>query len=266
MTVTLYEYIRAELIQEGFNEFVDTQGNLIFFEDDAQFITKMFSYDADISKIVNKLFHGMGLDESAFDTHFKKGFLYRFANRKINRQTIEAFKLQLLATFMANKTYINHVYADLNKFLAQTAESEGKSQNINKETSKQSAAQTSKQTNNQTSNQTGDGSTTVDNREASARLPQNNVQLDVASTVMNAADDNRISRNKQLNQNSTRDVSSGETDSKSDSLSSGETFGTANGENETVSTSYRLDELFKTNGLEERIYNEFDRNCFMQVW
>lgn len=226
MTTTIFKIIQSELIKRGYNEFTDAQGNLVFFDTEHQFMTKIFKYDQDVAEIVNELFSGLSLKDQAYDHHFKKGFLYRFINRKINRQTVESFRLQMLSTFLSNEDYINRVYADVDKYVTQTA--------------------TTDQTNKQTNKQKNDGSTTTDNRSAFADLPQNNVQIDVNSTIMDSASDNTISRNKQTNAQTT----------------DGETSGVSSGENK----AYSLDELFKTNGILENIYNTFDRKCFLQVW
>lgn len=226
MTTTIYNIIQSELIKKDFNEFVDDQGNLVFFDQDHQFMTKIFSYDVNVSAIVDQLFTGFSLKDPEHDHHFKKAFLYRFINRKINRQTVESFRLELLSTFLMNQDFINRIYSDIELYLNQTAITD--------------------QLNKQTNIQKNDGSTTTDNRSAFSELPQNNVQLDVDSTVMTSANDNTISRNKQTNTQET------------DGLTAGET----SGENK----SYQLDELFKTNGLLEQVYNIFDLKCFMQVW
>lgn len=226
MTVTLYNYIRSELIKKGFNEFVDKEGNLIFFDEHAQFMGKIFSYDEDVSSIVNHLFTGYELDNAEFDEHFKKTFVTRFLNRSINRQTIDVFRMQLLNTFLTNKRYINFVYSNLDKYLHKEDE--------NTSLSKQS------------NQQKNDATSLTDNRSAFANLPQNNVQIDVNDTVMTSASDNTISRNKQTNNQ--------------------ETTGVTDGQTTTKAKIYNLDELFKTNGLEEQIFNEFDRKCFLQVW
>ena len=226
MTTTLFNVIRSELIKKGLNEFVDDEGNLVLFNEEHQFMTKIFSYDEDVSEIVDNLFSGLSLKDPDHDIHFKKTFIYRFINRRINRQTIESFKLELLSVFMSHQDYINRVYLDMDKYVTQTATSESQ--------------------NKQTNNQLIDGTTTSDNRSAFADLPQSTVNLDVDNTVMQYPSDNTISRNKQTNRQ--------ETD--------GETLGEHVSENKV----YRLDELFKTNGILEDIFNKFDQKCFMQVW
>lgn len=226
ITTTLYNVIRSELIKEGFDEFVDKDGKLVIFEEESQFMTKILTYDDDVKKIVNKLFTDLSLDNSVNDEHFKKTFLMRFLNRQINFQVIDMFKVKLVSTFMINQNYINTVYNDLDKYIHQS--------------------QINENTNKQTNEQKTDGLTTADNRQAYAELPQNNVQLDVDNTIMESANDNTISRNKQINQQE----------------NTGETLT----ESKTENNSYQLNELLKSSQIMENIFNEFDRKCFLQVW
>src|SRR5690625_1296684 len=225
-TTTIYNIVHSELIKRGYNEIIDEDGNLIFFDSDLQFMNKIFSYDEDVSEIVDDLFNGNVLDDPEHDDHFKRSFFFRFLNRQINRQTIESFKLELLSVFMSNKTYINMVYEDLEDHILQ--------KNI------------SSSDNEQKNNQVNSGSTTSDNRSAFADLPQSTANLDVNSTVMQYPSDNTISRNKQTNQQ--------------------ETDGSTTNESHSENRSYQLDELFKSNGVLENILNIFDVKCFLQVW
>ena len=224
-TTTIFNIIRSELIKKGNKEIVK-DGELIFFDEDYQFTKKILTLDNEVMDIVNDLFSDLTLKNEEYDNHFKQGFLYRFVNRQINRQTIEAFKMELLSVFLTNETFINTVYEDMEKYIEQTT--------------------TSKQSNEQKNKQLNDGSTTTDNRQAFADLPQSSTNLDVDNTVMDHATDNTISRNKQKNKQETKGETSGKTES----------------ENKT----YQLDELLKSNGLLEQVYDIFDRKCFLQVW
>ena len=217
-TTTLFKLIQSELIKEGFNEFVDEDGNLIFFDSEHQFTSKILSYDEDIKNIVNDLFSNHQLDEQVFDEQFKKMFLYRFINRQINRQTLESFKMQLLYTFLNHQDFLNRLAKDLDQYLTNATEQE------------------------QINQQLTDGTTTNDNRQAFASLPQTNVNIDVNDTNIKSADDNTISRNKQKNNQ--------------------QTDGTTKG----TSKAYQLDQLLKTNGLLDTILDDFDRKCFLQFW
>ena len=66
-TTTLFKLIQSELLKKGLNEFVDEDGNLIFFESEYQFTSKILSYDEDIKHIVNDLFSNHQLDDQVFD-------------------------------------------------------------------------------------------------------------------------------------------------------------------------------------------------------
>lgn len=212
MTViaTLNEFIETELIKKGFDEITNGK-ELVYFDSNFALSKKIMSYDEDVAEIVNQYFFlGHKLVNPDNDKHFKKGFMTRFLNREINRQTFEAFSMQVVYTFMTTEDYVNRIYTDLDKYLANTQ--------INK--------------------QENDSSNITDNRSAFSELPQNNVQLDVNDTVMTSANDNTISRNKQTNN------------------------GKSNGE----TSNFRLDELFKINGLLDQVYTKFDENCFLQVW
>lgn len=217
-TTTLFKIIQSELLKKGLNEFVDEDGNLIFFESEYQFTSKILSYDEDIKNIMNDLFSNHQLDEQVFDDQFKKMFLYRFINRQINRQTVESFKMQLLYTFLNHQDFLNRLAKDLDQYLTNATEQE------------------------QINQQLTDGTTTNDNRQAFASLPQTNVNIDVNDTNMKSADDNTISRNKQKNNQ--------------------QTDGTTKG----TSKAFQLDQLLKSNGLLDTIFDDFDRKCFLQFW
>lgn len=225
-TTTLFNVIRSELIKQGHDEFVDSQGNLVLFDPDHQFMQKILNYDEDVSDIVDHLFNGVSIEKREYDQHFKKSFLFLFLNRQINRQTIEAFKVELSLTFMMHQSFITSVYTDLDKYIHQSSINQSSSKQMNK--------------------QDNEGTTTTDNRQAFANLPQNNVQLDVDNTVMDSASDNTISRNKQTN----KQTNDGETTNES----------------KTENKTYQFDELFKSNGLLEQVLNEFDKKCFLQFW
>src|SRR5690606_6124460 len=143
------------------------------------------------------------------------------------------------------------IYTDLELYLTQTGTGDDQNQSQNAETNHQTNISNNRQTNNQTNNETNDGTMTTDNREADATLPQSNVHLDVDNMVMTTADSNRIARNKQLNQQHSNGESSGETVGENDSIASGKSTGENSSSSFQESKSYRLDELFKTQGIQE---------------
>ena len=270
-TTTLYKIVQSELYALGHDhEIVDKEGNLVFFDNKFQVMSKIMSYDEDIKNIINQLFNGYGLEKQEHDTHFKKMFFYRFINREINRQTVESFMFELMSTFMINQGHINRVYNDLEKYILQHSIGETSNKQLSKEISQQinqqvasqidehlnSETSTSGNTQNTTDETTGvtsstsnqdtkqdttqsvNGNTTSDNRQARSDLPQNRVNLDVNNTLMTTANENEISRNKQSNDQdtnsnttgNTKDTSSGTSESNSTSKVIGSSDSKSNGE------------------------------------
>jgi len=226
MTTTLYSIIQSELIKKGLNEFVDTEGNLVLFDEEFQFMTKILTYDPDVQEIVNQLFQNVSLNDPIADTHFKKSFLYRFINRQLNRQTIEAFKLVLLSTFLTHQSFINTLYKDIELYTTQGHQSNT--------------------TGNQLTTQLTESLANTDNRQAYAQLPQSTVQLDVNSTIMESANDNTISRNKQTNNQ----------ENTSDNATT----------NNIEAKTYQLETLLQTSEVFEQTLDTFDKKCFLQFW
>src|SRR5699024_6166286 len=174
ITTTLYNIIQSELIKKGFNEIVDHERNLIYFDNDKQFMKKIFSYDQDISDIVNDLFNGSTLEDEEIDLHFKRSFFYRFINRQINKQTIESFKFELLSTFLMNEEFINRVYSDMEDYLTQKQ----MGQQDDKKTNKQENTETNKQTNKETNKQNNRETNNQDRK--STRLNSSHVSISYA--------------------------------------------------------------------------------------
>ena len=258
-TTTLYKIVQSELYALGHDhEIVDKAGNLVFFDNKFQVMSKIMSYDEDIKNIVNHLFNGYGLEKSEHDTHFKQMFFYRFINREINRQTVESFMFELISTFLQNQDYINRVYSDMEKYILGYSET---NQDSNQD-SNDLKTSNSKNNYSNINESTSTGNTTTDNRQARSDLPQNSVNLDVNNTVMRSANENDISRNKQNNTQTNTDeqTSVNETENKDQSESH------SSGVSNSISKTYQLDQLFKTNNVLERIMNEFDKKCFLQFW
>lgn len=234
VTTTLYKYIQSELIKNGSNEITNPKDDsyfyppldFVWFDDEVQFTTKILKYDEDIKKIVNDLFGGLTLKNSEHDTHFKKGFINRFIDRQINRQTIEAFKMQLVATFLSKEQFLNTTYENMEKFMLQNTVND--------------------QQNNQTNKQSTDGKTTSDNRSAFADLPQSSTNLDVDNNEMKHATDNTISKNRQENNQTVDNESTGNT--------------------RNDNKVYSFDELMKGGSVLDQLYNDFDVKCFLQIW
>ena len=256
-TTTLYKIVQSELYALGHdNEIVDKEGNLVFFDNKFQVMSKIMSYDSDIETIIDRLFNNMKLNNTIHDQHFKKTFFFRFINREINRQTVESFMLELTATFLTNQDYINRIYTDMEKYILGYSET---NDNSNQD-SNDLKTSTSKNNSSNISESSSTGNTTTDNRQARSDLPQNRVNLDVNNTLMATANENDISRNKQNNSQTNTDEQT--TSNVTENEDQSESHST--GESNSISKTYQLDQLFKTNNVLERIMNEFDKKCFMQ--
>ena len=217
-TTTLYKIVQSELYALGHdNEIVDKEGNLVFFDNKFQVMSKIMSYDEDIKNIVNHLFNGYGLEKSEHDTHFKKMFFYRFINREINRQTVESFMFELMSTFMMNQDHINRVYNDLEKYILQHATSETSNKQLSKEISQQINQQVASQ---------------IDERLNSENSTSGNTQ-----NTDNTSKDNSI----QNTTNNTTDASTGKTSSTSNQDTTQDTTQTVTGNTTSDNRQARSD-------------------------
>ena len=222
----LYDYYKSKLIEKGLNEFISDTGELILFDNEFQFTTKILKFDDDIKQITNELFNQLMLEDDFKDNHFKRNFLMKFIHRKIGTQTIEMFQMELMTTFLTYEHYINSLYNDLEKYIL--------NENIS---NSQSAGDSSDESisNNITKN-----------RQAFTTLPQNNINIDLNNDVLRSADDNTISNNS--------------TDSTTTNTSKNDSQSMNN------SKSYNLDQLIKSNHLFNNILDEFDKRCFYQLF
>lgn len=181
-TVDLYTIIESELLKMGFNEHIN-QDEWTFFEPKYQFMHKIMAYDEDIKSIVNNIFFmGYGLSDKNMDNTFKKTFLNKFLRRRINRQTIEDFAMQVVYTLQTNIDYITNVY-EVNDFLMNKKMTDSKSEGTSKSQSKDDSQ--------------------TDNRNLHSDLPQTEVNLNVDNTVLDYGTTNTISRNKDTRNNET---------------------------------------------------------------
>jgi len=98
------------------------------------------------------------------------------------------------------------------------------------------------QKNNQSSSEENESTNVTDNRQAFADLPQSEVNLDLDDDTMDYATDNTVSKNKQGNTGSSQQENQGET------------------------KTYQLDNLIKSQGLLQPIFQQIDQRCFLQKW
>lgn len=291
-TTTLNEYINSELGVMGHDEFIDKDGNLIFFDEEFQFIQKIIKFDEDVYKIVNeKIFKNLKFEDEKVDKHFKKSFIMRFLDREINRQTIEAFASQVVYITLTHEEYINTVFgSEFYKYLEQHVDfnndyvgntienstEHGETKQTQDSNTKDNYSDTSNTTHSDTTK--GKGGSTDDNRSANATLPQSEVNINVDNTILNYADENNISRNKNTNFNDTDTTGKSETksngnrnsdytgltDGLSDSERNAQSDNTSN--TKSLTKSYLLDNLKTIYDMKEQIYNTYDKKCFLHIW
>lgn len=291
-TTTLNEYINSELGVMGQDEFVDKDGNLIFFDEEFQFIQKILKYDDDVHNIVtNKIFKGYTLPNNDVDKFFKKSFIMRFLDREIGRQTIESFASQVLYVTLTHQEYIQTVFgSEYQKYFEQHVDynTDTVGNTIEQSTehgeTKQTQESNTKDTHTDTTNETHSdesttkGQSTTSDRSAESTLPQSEVNINVDNDELSYADTNNISKNKGT---SSSDVdSSGQSETKnngnrnsdfngkmdglSDSERNAQSDNTSN--TQSLTKSYLLDNLKAIYDMKDQLYNTYDKKCFLHIW
>lgn len=290
-TTTIMDILKGELQKRGFNEFVN-DGNLTFNDKSYAFIQKILRFDEDVKDIVDDvIFQGFRFNDERIDRYFKQSFVTRFLDREINRQTVEAFGTQVLHYTIIREDYIftvfgSEVYKYLENHVDYNADQIGNTveDETQNQTNEQTQNQNSKETQNNINNQTEtrdtntDSSNVTDNREATTNLPQSEININVDNDVLSYADTNNISKNKGTNTsdektNGTTDTT-GETtiNGTQDSITNGVQDSTRNtnqdstSNQKSLSKTYLLENLDKIYTMRERLYNDYDRKCFLQIW
>ena len=290
-TTTLMEIIQGELQRNGFNEFVN-EGKLTFDNKKYAFIQKVLRFDDDVKKIVDEtFFKGFKFNDERIDRYFKEAFTTRFLDREIGRQTVEAFAGLVLYETIIREEYISRVFGnELYKYLenhvdykgeviGNTIEDETQNQ-INEELQKQTSEENTDTTSNETYKEdtTSKGTNVSDSREATSTLPQSEMNMNVDNDVLTFADDNTITKNKttttdESNTTGERDSTGNtKTTGKQDSNTNATTDSTRNSNQDTTSNqktyskTYLMENLEKLYSTRERIFNDYDRKCFLHIW
>lgn len=258
-TTTLMEIIQSELQMAGHNEFVNN-GKLTFDDKDYQFIQKVLRFDDDVKKIVDEtFFKGFHFTDEHIDRYFKQSFVTRFLDREISRQTVEAFASQLLFYTISREDYIYTVFGnEMYKYLENHVDfnSDVIGNMISEETSENTNNETSNSDRNTTRN------STTDNRELSSTLPQSEINLNVDNDVLSYGDDNTISKNK--NNSTDKEQSNSDRESKGNASKNGTQDTTGN--TKSLTKTYLLENLEKLYSMRERLFDDYDRKLFLQIW
>lgn len=306
-TTTLNEYLTSELQAIGLNEFV-SDNELVYTDENFQFIQKILYFDEDVEEIVNhRIFKGFKFKDAETDRVFKEAFILRFIDREINRQTIEAFASQVLYVTLTHQEYIYNVFSsELTKFLQNHVID--KTEDIGNAISKEIQNQNTKENSNgkdhntttvdTTSDTTGtDKNVTTGNensnvngtskhREATATLPQSQQNLNLNSDTMAYADSQSGANDKTTQDTTSDSESNSNTDTKSKTTGNSNSISDGTNENERVSTTdqnatqnqdtvqnhdgitvtYDLDNLEQLFDMKEKIFDIYDKKCFLQIW
>lgn len=274
-TTTMNEFITSELKRQGLSEFVN-DGKLTFNNPEYAFIQKILFYDEDVQKIVDdKIFKGFKFKDDATDKSFKEVFVSRFLDREISRQTIEAFASQVLYVTLTHQEYIYTIFSsELEKYLQQHVTNH--SEDEGNEDEKQNHNQTSKENENSTGNekqkhdQNVQGDSYDQHREAQATLPQTEVNINVDNDELEFADTNTIYKDKNNNNQDTKGNQT--TDTTDDSERTGEQKQDSdrnldtNSKHSEITKSYYIQNLQQIYDLKTRVFEDYDRHCFLQIW
>lgn len=238
-TTTLMDILKGELQKRGFNEFVN-DGNLTFNDKSYAFIQKILRFDEDVKDIVDDvIFQGFRFNDERIDRYFKQSFVTRFLDREINRQTVEAFGTQVLHYTIIREDYIFTVFgSELYKYLENHVDFN--SDEIGNMISEDAI------------DRDMTGHNTTDNRELTSSLPQSQINLNVDNDMLDYGDDNTISKNK----NDSKNNESTKTNGKQDTT----------GNTKSLTKTYLLENLDKIYTMRERLYNDYDKKCFLQIW
>ena len=258
-TTTLMEIIQSELQNNGFNEFVNN-GKLTFNNQDYAFIQKVLRFDDDVKKIVdNTFFKGFKFNDERIDRYFKEAFTTRFLNREIARQTVEAFASLVLYECIIREDYIYTVFgSELYKYLENHVDFNV--DEIENQISEENTDDVSNEKYN--SNTSSNGKSVSDDREATSSLPQSEMNMNVDNDVLTFADDNTITKNKTTNEDEA------DTNSERDTTGNTKTNGTQDttGNQKSLQKTYLMENLEKLYTSRERIFNDFDKKCFLHIW
>lgn len=242
-TITLFDFIQAEFIKQGHEEFFDYEDfnnkekdfGMKFNDEKNSFMYKILNYDVDTQDVINnRIFRGLKLKSIQQDRMYKQMFLLKYMNQQIGFQTIEEFSSQVMFLFMTHKEYLDYYYENYIDMLQQK--------------NKGSSSTTS--TNTGSSLSTVEGDSGYSARSANVTLPQNEPSVNLESPYVDYADDTRADFSKNKNNSIT------DTENSSNSENSGE----------TLNVRFSLDELNKTRNIIKRFIEEYQKPCFMLVW
>lgn len=244
---------------------------------------KILSYDDDVAFITNNaIFIDITLVDSEIDKRFKKAFVMKFLNRQIQTQTLESFQAKVMQTFYMNEDFLIRYYTELDKYLHLTSygDSSDENENVgndtgeNVTTTRNVTDSTNTSVSHTNSENRDSNESLTDNRSASSDLPQNRHNLDLNDDTMPTAKTNDISKQGQkgsstqngssdsTNENTGNQVGTGENISNDKRNSQSTSIGNSRFQNQQMT----LENLRQMRPMLSEVFDDFDRNCFLQVW
>lgn len=204
---------------------------------------KILSYDDDVAFITNNaIFIDITLVDSEIDKRFKKAFVMKFLNRQIQTQTLESFQAKVMQTYYMNEDFLIRYYTELDKYLHLTSygDSNDENENVGNDTSEDVT--------------TNRNESTTNSRSASSDLPQNRHNLNLNDDTMPTAKTNDISKQGQVGtgENISNDIRNSQSTSK--------------GKSRFQNQQMTLENLRQMRPMLSEVFDDFDRNCFLQVW
>lgn len=156
-TTTIEEIIRGEYDKDGGDDFFNPKtGQLIEMGDKFALLKRIATFDDKIYDLCNyTLFSDYILQSKGCDRYFKRMFVNNFLNREIAFQTVDLFRVKLLASLMADDKYLSNIYEHFDDIF------QGGNNSQDEQT------------------QTTDGK----NKNASQTLPQDNASVDLNKFV-----------------------------------------------------------------------------------
>ena len=258
-TTTLMEIIQSELQRNGHNEFYNA-GQLSFNNDKYAFIQKVLRFDHDVKCIIDDIiFKGFKFNDERIDRYFKEAFTTRFLDREIGRQTVEAFASLVLYETIIREDYIFTVFGnELYKYLENHVDFN--SDEIENQISEENQDNTSNETYDE--NTVSKGTSVSDDREATITLPQSEMNINVDNDVLTFADDNTITKNKTTTTDD--EGTTGQRDTTGNTKTNGKQDTTGN--QKSLQKTYLMENLEKLYTIRERLFNDYDKKCFLHIW
>lgn len=265
--MTLYKILESELQKKGLNEFINEKGELVYFDNEYQFIRKIMAFDDDVYDIVNNVFFlGYTFDDDAQDRDFKESFTHLFLNREIKYQSVEVFGMKVYQVTKLLKGYINDVYQKLDDYILnktvitgedssnKESESDGKQKTIREDTSKDESLSKT------------DGTNVNQNRDFKGTLPDSQLNLNLNQDTLSYGGENTISKNSGTTDTETVSESLGNNTGESETTDNKNSKESQSSRNQSEALTYNIDTLELKKVMHTSIFSEYDKECFIHVW